>query len=213
MGRTRYCRPGQRLIPARTLLISRSGGSGDLQGAFWGRRALGSLPPGYVDRVLAPIFGGSGEAAGPPRVLDVDDGWCSWHLGAAGVMRIHLDTDLGGDPDDACALAMLLGWPGVEVVGITTTIDPGGRRAGCVAHCLQLAGRDDIGVAAGAGVSLTTLRRADCCCRRKADPGDAAGDAQGAPARRRPAAPSCRRAAWRVACPSGRGSCCRRRDG
>ncbi len=76
-------------------------------------------------------------------------------------MRIHLDTDLGGDPDDACALAMLLGWPGVELVGITTTIDPGGQRAGCVAHCLDLAGRDDIPVAAGAGVSLTTLRRAD----------------------------------------------------
>jgi purine nucleosidase len=76
-------------------------------------------------------------------------------------MRIHLDTDLGGDPDDACALAMLLGWPGVELVGITTTIDPGGRRAGCVAHCLKIAGRDDISVAAGAGVSLTTLRRAD----------------------------------------------------
>src|SRR6266496_3167863 len=52
----------------------------------------------------------------------------------AGVMRIHLDTDLGGDPDDTCALAMLLGWPGVELVGITTTIDPGGRRAGCVGH-------------------------------------------------------------------------------
>ncbi len=32
-------------------------------------------------------------------------------------MRIHLDTDLGGDTDDACALAMLLGWPGVELVG------------------------------------------------------------------------------------------------
>jgi len=72
-------------------------------------------------------------------------------------VRIHLDTDLGGDPDDACALAMLLGWPGVEVVGITTTIDPGGRRAGYVAHCLDLAGRADIPVAAGAGVSLTTL--------------------------------------------------------
>ena len=40
-------------------------------------------------------------------------------------MRIHLDTDLGGDPDDACALAMLLGWPEVEMVGITTTTDPG----------------------------------------------------------------------------------------
>ena len=75
-------------------------------------------------------------------------------------IRIHLDTDLGGDPDDACALAMLLGWPGVELVGITTTIDPGGRRAGYVAHCLDLAGRAGIPLAAGAGVSLTTLRLA-----------------------------------------------------
>jgi hypothetical protein len=24
---------------------------------------------------------------------------------------VHLDTDIGGDPDDVCALAMLLGWP------------------------------------------------------------------------------------------------------
>ena len=76
-------------------------------------------------------------------------------------MRIHLDTDLGGDPDDACALAMLLGWPDVELVGITTTADAEGRRAGCVAHCLELAGRGDVPVAAGAGVSLTTLRVAD----------------------------------------------------
>jgi purine nucleosidase len=73
-------------------------------------------------------------------------------------VRIHLDTDLGSDTDDACALAMLLGWPGVELVGITTTVDPGGRRAGLVAHCLRLAGRDDIPVAVGAEVSLTTLR-------------------------------------------------------
>jgi inosine-uridine nucleoside N-ribohydrolase len=72
-------------------------------------------------------------------------------------MRIHLDTDLGGDSDDACALAMLLGWPGVEVVGITTVADPGGRRAGYVAHCLELVGRDDVPLAAGAEASLTTL--------------------------------------------------------
>jgi purine nucleosidase len=77
------------------------------------------------------------------------------------LVRIHLDTDLGGDPDDACALALLLGWPGVQLVGITTTADPGGRRAGYVTHCLQLAGRDDIPIAAGAEVSLTTLRSAD----------------------------------------------------
>jgi hypothetical protein len=50
-------------------------------------------------------------------------------LGHPGGVRIHLDTDLGGDTDDACALAMLLGWPDVEITGITTVADPGGRRA------------------------------------------------------------------------------------
>jgi inosine-uridine nucleoside N-ribohydrolase len=74
-------------------------------------------------------------------------------------VRVHVDTDFGGDPDDACALAMLLGWPDAEIVGITTNLDPGGRRAGCVWRYLQLAGRCDIPVVAGAGVSLTTLRR------------------------------------------------------
>lgn len=76
-------------------------------------------------------------------------------------MRVHLDTDLGGDTDDTCALAMLLGRPDVELVGITTTSDPGGRRAGYTQHCLELAGRTDIPVAAGAELSLTTLRSAD----------------------------------------------------
>ena len=47
-------------------------------------------------------------------------------------MRVHLDTDFGGDPDDACALVMLLGYPDVEIVGITTNLDSGGRRAGYV---------------------------------------------------------------------------------
>jgi inosine-uridine nucleoside N-ribohydrolase len=51
---------------------------------------------------------------------------------------------------------MLLGWPGVEVVGITTSTDPGGRRAGYVQTLLQLAGRSGIPVAAGAEVCLTT---------------------------------------------------------
>ncbi len=76
-------------------------------------------------------------------------------------MRIHLDTDFGGDPDDACALAMLLGWPGIEITGITTSIDPGGRRAGYLAYCLALTGRNDIPIAAGAAVSLSTLLLAD----------------------------------------------------
>lgn len=66
------------------------------------------------------------------------------------MIRIHLDTDLGGDIDDLCALAMLLKWPGVEITGITTVAEDNGRRAGYVRHALRLAGREDIPVAAGA---------------------------------------------------------------
>lgn len=74
-------------------------------------------------------------------------------------MRLHLDTDLGGDTDDACALAMILGWPGVDLLGVTTNLDIGGQRAGCATHVLRLAGRDDVPVAAGAAASLTTLEQ------------------------------------------------------
>ena len=45
---------------------------------------------------------------------------------------MHVDSDFGGDPDDACALVMLLGWPGVEIVGITTNLEVSGQRAGDV---------------------------------------------------------------------------------
>ncbi len=76
-------------------------------------------------------------------------------------MRIHLDTDFGGDVDDACALAMLLGWSGVEIVGITTTADATGLRAAYVEHVLRLARRGDVPGEAGAGASMTTLRIAD----------------------------------------------------
>jgi purine nucleosidase len=70
------------------------------------------------------------------------------------VKRIHLDTDLGSDTDDLCALAMLLGMPEVEVTGVTTVSDPDGRRAGMTAFALGLAGREDVPVVAGAAGSL-----------------------------------------------------------
>jgi inosine-uridine nucleoside N-ribohydrolase len=70
---------------------------------------------------------------------------------------VHVDTDFGGDPDDACALAMLLGWPGIDVVGVTTNLDAGGKRAGCAAYYLAVAGRADVPVVAGAA---TTMRGA-----------------------------------------------------
>jgi purine nucleosidase len=67
--------------------------------------------------------------------------------------KIHLDTDLGGDIDDLCALAMLLRWNAIEFTGITTVAEENGRRAGYVRHVLELEGRNNIPIAAGADVS------------------------------------------------------------
>src|SRR6266498_3644613 len=70
------------------------------------------------------------------------------------MQKIHLDTDLGGDIDDLCALAMLLQWSeDVHLTGITTVAEANSRRAGYVRYVLGLEGRSDIPVAAGADVS------------------------------------------------------------
>jgi inosine-uridine nucleoside N-ribohydrolase len=71
--------------------------------------------------------------------------------------RIHLDTDLGSDTDDLCALAMLLGWEDVDLVGVTTSTDPGGIRAGYTHHALRVASREDVPVRAGAEGSIAGL--------------------------------------------------------
>jgi purine nucleosidase len=67
---------------------------------------------------------------------------------------LHIDTDIGGDIDDFCALAMALNWPGVEILGVTTVAEHGGKRAGYARYVLKLAGREDVPVAAGADASL-----------------------------------------------------------
>lgn len=67
--------------------------------------------------------------------------------------KIHLDTDIGGDIDDLCALAMLLKWEKLEITGITTTAEENGKRAGYAKYVLKIAGREKIPVAAGANVS------------------------------------------------------------
>ena len=67
--------------------------------------------------------------------------------------KIHVDTDIGGDMDDLCALAMLLKWPNLEITGVTTVSDERGRRAGYVEYVLNLMGRNDIPYAVGADVS------------------------------------------------------------
>lgn len=72
--------------------------------------------------------------------------------------KLHLDTDIGGDIDDLCALAMLLKWPGLDLTGITTVADEDGRRAGYAKYAQAMAGREAIPVAAGADVSLGCYR-------------------------------------------------------
>ncbi len=69
-------------------------------------------------------------------------------------MKIHLDTDFGGDIDDLCALAMLLRLPGVEITAITTSAEENGKRAGYLRHTLELEKREEIPVAAGADSHL-----------------------------------------------------------
>ena len=66
---------------------------------------------------------------------------------------VHLDTDLGGDLDDICALAMLLRWPGVELTGVTVVGDMQGRRTGYTRYALDLAGHTGVPAAAGADVA------------------------------------------------------------
>lgn len=71
---------------------------------------------------------------------------------------LHLDTDIGGDTDDLCALAMLLGWPGIELAGVTTSSEEKGVRAALASYTLDLAGRGSVPVAAGADGSLGGYR-------------------------------------------------------
>ena len=76
--------------------------------------------------------------------------------------KVHLDTDMGGDMDDLCALAMLLRWSAdIHLTGVTTVAEANGRRAGYVRYILGLDGRHNTPVAAGANVSEGYYRYAE----------------------------------------------------
>lgn len=69
------------------------------------------------------------------------------------MIKVHLDTDIGGDPDDLCALAMLLKWPELQITGVTTNTEKEAKRAGYAKYALKIAGRDDIPVKAGSDIT------------------------------------------------------------
>lgn len=73
------------------------------------------------------------------------------------MLKVHLDTDIGSDIDDLCALFMLLNLPQVEITGITTVGEYKGIRAGLVQRVLDLSHRE-IPVAAGADITCYPYR-------------------------------------------------------
>jgi purine nucleosidase len=79
------------------------------------------------------------------------------------MLKVHVDTDFGGDIDDLCALAILLRRADVEITGITTVAENGGKRAGYVRHVLELEGKGDIPVAAGADGARDISGRGPVC--------------------------------------------------
>ncbi|MCU1643433.1 MAG: hypothetical protein JWN03_3708 [Nocardia sp.] len=62
-------------------------------------------------------------------------------------MPLIVDTDIGGDPDDAVAIAVAAGRP--ELALVITSDEHRGRRARLARHLLDLLGRPDVPVVAG----------------------------------------------------------------
>ncbi|GAB4583196.1 nucleoside hydrolase [Nocardia sp. IFM 10818] len=62
-------------------------------------------------------------------------------------MPLIIDTDLGGDPDDAIAIAVAAGLP--ELALVITSDEHDGRRARLTRHLLDQLGREDVAVVAG----------------------------------------------------------------
>src|SRR5512141_577589 len=70
--------------------------------------------------------------------------------------KIILDTDIGTDVDDVCALGLALSSPDIELVAVTTVYGNVALRSRMPAKLLQIAGRADVPV--GIGASETPLR-------------------------------------------------------
>jgi purine nucleosidase len=67
---------------------------------------------------------------------------------------ILLDTDIGTDVDDCLALAVLLGSPEIDLIGVTTVYGDVALRARMIRKLLALAGRDEVPVFEGVGAPL-----------------------------------------------------------
>ncbi len=80
-------------------------------------------------------------------------------LTAAQPLPVFLDTDIGDDIDDALALSLALQSPELKVLGISTVLQDGPRRADLVWRILQLHGHSDIPIGIGAEQPLMAAPR------------------------------------------------------
>ena len=67
----------------------------------------------------------------------------------AGRLKVILDTDIGGDIDDAWALGFALQSPDLDLVGVTITDGNTPARAKVACKLLHAGSRDDVPVAVG----------------------------------------------------------------
>jgi len=72
---------------------------------------------------------------------------------------VLLDTDIGSDVDDVLALGLLLASPELAPVAVTTVAREAPRRARLAAGLLELAGRGEVDVCAGASDAVLRLVR------------------------------------------------------
>lgn len=91
-------------------------------------------------RLLAVVVVAFGLGCGPPHD-DAGPASEDRSSGPSPELRLWIETDAGGYPDDAYALAILANTPGVEIVGIGTTGGHGRLRAAWVRALLAAAGR------------------------------------------------------------------------
>jgi purine nucleosidase len=77
---------------------------------------------------------------------------------ASARIPLLLDTDIGTDVDDCLALAVLLGSPEIDLLGVTTVYGDVALRARMARKLLHLAGRDEVPVLEGVGAPLMRNR-------------------------------------------------------
>jgi len=88
--------------------------------------------------------------------------------------RIIIDTDIGGDPDDATAIALALASPELAIEGITTVYSDVDYHARRVARLFELAGAAPVPIYNG--LSETLLRNRNVSWTSDADTQDEAGE-------------------------------------